>query len=293
MLDFRIHTFLAVCQCLNFTKAAQMLNITQPAVSQHIRYLEEFYGVKLFDYQGKRLSLTAAGEALREMATTMKHDTIHLKAQLAEWAQNKRQLVFGVTLTIGEFVMPEPLAAYLSHYPDTTIRMVVANTQDLLRQLNSGAIDFALVEGFFTKSEYDHRVYAKEPYIAICSSDHEFIRPPFCFEDLLSQRLILREPGSGSREILEKQLAERNLTVHDFANVVEISNIGALKRLVQLGTGIAFLYEAAVREELANGSLRALELSDFQVYHDFTFLWRRGSVFSTYYQELFELLQQK
>lgn len=293
MLDFRIHTFLAVCQHLNFTKAAQALNITQPAVSQHIHYLEAYYQVKLFTYQGKRLTLTAAGEVLRETATTMKHDAIHLKSQLTEWEQNKRQLIFGVTLTIGEFVMPEPLATYLQRYPDTGIRMVVANTQELLGQLNSGDIDFALVEGFFAKKEYDYQVYAREPYIAVCGNNNKLKQKPCCFEDLLAQRLILREPGSGSREILEKQLAERNLTVDDFANVVEISNIGALKRLVQAGAGIAFLYKAAVQEELAKGSLHILELSDFQVHHDFTFLWRRGSVFSTYYQELFELLHQK
>ena len=76
MLDFRIDTFLAVCRSMNFTRAAEELHITQPAVSQHIRYLEKSYGVKLFDYQGKRLSLTTAGEALFSAAVTMKHDDL-------------------------------------------------------------------------------------------------------------------------------------------------------------------------------------------------------------------------
>lgn len=82
MLDFRIDTFLAVCRSMNFTRAAEELHITQPAVSQHIRYLEKSYGVKLFDYQGKRLSLTTAGEALFSAAVTMKHDDLFLKKQL-------------------------------------------------------------------------------------------------------------------------------------------------------------------------------------------------------------------
>ena len=99
MLDFRIDTFLAVCRSMNFTRAAEELHITQPAVSQHIRYLEKSYGVKLFDYQGKRLSLTTAGEALFSAAVTMKHDDLFLKKQLPMLGRGQKNLVLGATLT--------------------------------------------------------------------------------------------------------------------------------------------------------------------------------------------------
>ena len=116
-----------------------------------IHYLEEAYQAKLFEYHAKKLTLTPQGEELLRAATTMKHDSIHLHDHLAHLAQEKRELIFGVTLTIGSFVMPQHLAAYLRKYPQTHIHMVVANTQELLKQLDAGEIDFALVEGYFSK----------------------------------------------------------------------------------------------------------------------------------------------
>ena len=117
MLDFRIDTFLAVCRSMNFTRAAEELHITQPAVSQHIRHLEKRYGVKLFDYQGKRLSLTAAGEALFSAAVTMKHDDLFLREQLPTLGRGRKSLVFGATLTVGECTAPERLAAVSAGIP--------------------------------------------------------------------------------------------------------------------------------------------------------------------------------
>ena len=159
MLDFRIDTFLAVCRSMNFTRAAEELHITQPAVSQHIRYLEKSYGVKLFDYQGKRLSLTTAGEALFSAAVTMKHDDLFLKKQLPMLGRGQKNLVLGATLTVGEFAVPERLAAYLNRYPETDLHLIVANTHKLLHRIDAGEIDFAIVEGFFEKREYDSLLF--------------------------------------------------------------------------------------------------------------------------------------
>lgn len=135
MLDFRLDTFLEVCRWMNFTKAAQALHITQPAVSQHIRYLEQLYGVRLFDYQGKRPVLTEAGQTLLSAATTMKHDTLVLQERMQTLGKGHRSLLFGVTLTIGDFVAPVPLAHYLRQNPEADVRLSVANTHELLRAL--------------------------------------------------------------------------------------------------------------------------------------------------------------
>lgn len=108
MLDFRVETFLEVCKDLNFTRAAQRLNLTQPAVSQHIRWLEEAYGVPLFVCHGKKMQLTPAGEMLKNSAATMKHDIISLREKMQKSAEN--QLVkMGLTLTIAEFEISEML----------------------------------------------------------------------------------------------------------------------------------------------------------------------------------------
>lgn len=287
MLDFRIKTFLTVCKHRNYTRAAEELNITQPAVSQHIRYLEEEYGVQLFEYKNKKIMLTEAGAFLQDSATTMLHDEVHLKNRLKELQGEKKKLNFGVTLTVGEFVMPRPVAEYLLTHPDTSMKMMVENTHVLLSMLNDGNLDFALVEGFFAKNEYDSLIYSTENYIPVCGKNYIPSKPLRRIEDTFGERLIIREAGSGTREIFERYLESRNFQISDYDTVAEISNINAIKSLVAAGCGITFLYETAVRHELEKGELRKLSLEDFQVQHDFTFIWRRNSVFSDYYKELF------
>lgn len=289
MLDFRVDTFLAVCKYMNFTKAAGELHITQPAVSHHIHFLEEKYGVRLFEYNGKKVSLTEAGKVFLSAAMTMKADELHLRKIMEQQSGKGRRLVFGATMTIGEYVMPKALMRFLRVYPGTAVQMVVGDTRELLAKLNNGDIEFALVEGFFQKKEYDFLVFASEPFAAVCSPDYRFQRTIRKLEDLLLERLFIREPGSGTRYVFERYLEGKNLLLHDFPNIMEISNIGAMKQMVANGQGIAFLYEAAVKEELNRGILKRIELEDFSLTHDFTFIWRKGSIYESYYQELFDI----
>lgn len=291
MMDFRINTFIAVCGCMNFTKTAQQLNITQPAVTQHIHYLEDFYRVKLFAYEGKKMYLTDAGKILYQASVTMKHDESYLTESIRDMNKRKRRLIFGATLTIGEFVMAEHINEYISLYPDIEVRMIVGNTSELLVMLKLNEIDFALVEGNFTKSKYDSMVFSQERYIPVCNMDYSFQREPEQLTDLLSERIIVREKGSGTREILEKNLEARNLGVEDFRHVVEIGGMNAIKSLVEDGCGITFLYEAAVRKELKAGILREIKLKDFNVTHNFEFIWNKGSAFSDNYREICKLLK--
>lgn len=291
VIDFRIETFLTVCRCLNYTKAAKQLNITQPAVSQHIRYLEDFYGVKIFRFEGKKMYLTDEGETLYQAAVTMKHDEIYLKESIQCLNKRKKRSFFGTTLTIGEFVIAEHLKAYLDLYPNTEIRMILGNTSELLDKLRLGEIDFALVEGNFNKNEYDYIVYSREHYIPVCSKNYSFQKRPSQLKDLMAENIIIREFGSGTREILEKNLEARNLKLKDFRNIVEIGSINAIKSLVEAGCGITFLYEAAVKRELKEKVLQEIELKDFQVSHEFTFIWNKGSIFSKEYKEIYNVLK--
>ncbi|WP_333648477.1 LysR family transcriptional regulator [Lacrimispora sp.] len=291
MRDFRIDTFLEVCRYMNFTRASEALSITQPAVSQHIHYLENFYGAKLFEYEGKKMYLTDAGKTLYQAAITMKHDDLYLKQIIQASGKKKNNLVFGATLTIGEFVIAKGIKQYLSLYPDTEVRMLEGNTSELLEKLNSGEIDFAIVEGNYSKREYDDLPYSQERYIPVCSKDYAFQSKPKKLADLLSERIIIRENGSGTRDIFEKNMEARNLEIRDFKYTVEIEGINAIKSLVEEGCGITFLYEAAVKKELEAGSLIEIKLEDFQVLHDFAFIWNRGSVFSENYREIYKILK--
>ncbi len=286
MLDFRMETFLTVCKCMNFTRASEKLNITQPAVSQHIRFLEKHYNTKLFRYEGKKLRLTGAGEILRNASLTMMHDEQSMQNEMQK-TEKEAEIRFGATRTIGDSVMGRVLEKYLARYPQARIYMEVENTHDLLVRLDEGKIDFALVEGFFKKSEYDFQIFSREKYIAVCSPDYFFQNTPDRIEKLFQERLLLREEGSGTREVLERCLEAHNLSVQDFDRRMEVGSMQTIKELTKAGCGITFLYEAAVRGELEDGSLRQIPLQDFPVTHEFAFIWRRGSIYADWYRELF------
>lgn len=246
MLDFRVETFLAVCQTMNFTRAAEQLHITQPAVSQHIHALEEQYGTKLFRSQGKQLQLTESGRLFFRTAAAMHHDDLRLREALHQ-ENIRRRLRFGATLTIGEYIMPAPLLRLLEREPDIQLYMLTANTQELLKLLDQGELDFAIVEGYFDKQAYDSLIYCTQRYIPVCASGHPFSHPVRRLEDLLKERLLVREPGSGTRNVLERALEVRNLGVRNFRRVTELGSLNLIKSLVCAGAGISFFYQPVVQ----------------------------------------------
>ena len=293
MLDFRMETFLTVCQCMNFTRASEELHITQPAVSQHIHFLEKYYRTKLFRYEGKKLRLTSAGELLRNASLTMKHDELSLQNEMQREGEELKEIRFGATRTVGDALMGKLLKNYLSRYPDALIHMEVENTSALLERLDEGKIDFALVEGFFKKSEYDYLPFSTENYVLVCAGGYRFSKEPERVEDLFGERLLLREQGSGTREVLERFLNSQNYSLDDFKQSMDVGSLQTIKELTKSGCGITFLYEVAVREELENGELHKIVLKDFQVSHEFTFIWRRGSIYAERYREIFRRLSEK
>lgn len=289
MLDFRVETFLTVCETMNFTKAAKLMHITQPAVSQHISALENQIGAKLFTYEGKQLVLTEAGTLFMQAATTMRHDALKLMDMINE-KTSRKVLHFGATLTIGEYLMPEMLLDLLKREPDIQLRMFVSNTEKLIHMLDQGDIDFAIVEGFFTKAAYESIVYRHERFLPVCAADYEFSKPAVYLQDLLSERLLIREAGSGTREMLERTLKEKNLTLNDFRHIIELGNLNTIKSMVCAGAGISFFYQPVVQRELDQGILKEIKLKDFSMTHEFAFLWRKNSIYKDVYREIYSLL---
>lgn len=285
MLDYRAYTFLEVCRQRSYTRAAEELHISQPAVSQHIRQLEQQYGCALFAKAGRGIEPTPAGEELFCALGAMANDEERLQRELSSLNENaavRAPLRFGCTRTVADYVAPRILAKHLAYRPDDQILMQVENTAELLNQIESGAIDFALVEGSFDRARFDHVVFSCEPYVAIAWHALDAAR----LEDLLGQRIILREPGSGTREILERYLAVRNLSVRDFAGIIELASIPAIKACVRAGAGISFLYRAAVESELAHRELADVTPADVSIEHHFELIWQRGSLFADRYRAL-------
>ncbi len=290
MLDFRLYSFLTLSQTLNYTKAAQMLCITQPAVTQHIKYLEASYGCALFTHEGKQLMLTPQGEFLQRSIQHMVADEQRILEQLKQNISDHQQIRFGATLTIGEYILPKKIQPYLEKHPNINLTMRVENTQTLIDMMRHGEIDFAFIEGYFHKNDFYHKTVSKERYIAVCAKDYPLQTKGETLEDLLCERLIIREVGSGTREILERILQERNLSLQEFKNVTNIGNMNAIKYLLHKKAGISFLYETAVKEELEKGEYLILAEHDLHIEREFSFVCLKNSFFhETYLNFLKEL----
>jgi DNA-binding transcriptional LysR family regulator len=292
MLDFRHKTFLTLCSSNSFTKAAELLHITQPAVSQHIKHLEEFYGCKLFKTTNRKIVLTHQGQLLKEFAMTVFSDAKHFKKNIGSVNTDTMQFSFGATLSIGEYVMPEILSRLLANYPEMKIHMSVANTHVLLERLNNGELDFIVVEGLFDKSEYEALLFSLEKFIPVCSPQSEYSKKEVSFQEITGSRLILRERGSGTREIFENILQKNNYSLHAFEKIIEIGNMAAIKKMVSNGLGITFLFEVAAKSEIENGSLSMMNIPGFSEQREFNFVLLKNSFFRDRYMQVYELLKQ-
>lgn len=271
MFDHRIQTFLALCETMNYRAAAEKLHITQPAVTQHIQYLEQLYDCRLFLYDGRSLNKTEQAETLLRAACSMNYQEEKLRQALKP--QTGRFLTIGVTKTIGEFVIAGQVARYLAE-PENHLTVDIDNTEHILARLDKGELDFALIEGFFNRSDYESFLYRREPFVGVCSKNHPLAGKTVPLEQLFGENLLLRETESGTRQILEQQLAQYNQTTESFERVTCISNFGLLTRLAASGCGITFAF-AAVEEE--NESLTRFYVDGWEVMREFNYVYLPGA----------------
>ncbi len=254
MIDTRIETFLTLCAEMNYRRTAERLNMTQPAVTQHIHALEAQYGCKLFCYDRRTLSMTREAEILRKYAENIVYQEKKLRYALSGDAGI--HLSIGATKTIGEYVISGHISDFLSA-PENTISVDVDNTETLLSKVSSGEIDFALIEGYFDKSRYASSLYKTEQFVGLCSNNHPFANRRISVDEIWDETLILREAGSGTRDILEQLLTEGNHALSEFKRIITVSNFGLITKLLQDSLFITFAYRAVAAEQTA--------LAEFQV----------------------------
>ena len=255
MLDYRIDTFLTLCECMNYRKTAEILHISQPAVTHQIHYLENQYGQKLFEYENRRLVKTEAAAVLEKYARAAKLQEKDLREKLEN--NPIHSLRIGATKTIGDYYLKGHIRRYLTS-PDNALTLLVDNTERLLRLLEENALDFAVVEGFFDKTRFDNILLRREPFVGICRRDHPFAGREVTMDELLQETIIHREDGSGTRAILEQELRGYNESLQRFQRRICISSFNVILDLVKQGFGVSFVYNilADSDPELAKFSIR-------------------------------------
>lgn len=269
MLEQKLYTFIKLAECESTTQAALKLHMTQPAVSQQLKALETEYNIQLFNREGRRIILTNEGRQFYLMLKRM----ITMEQQFAEMIKQPavKTIRFGATLSISEGIMPELLPKMINHWKDIRFELTTQNTKELLRKLEEGLIDFALIEGNFNQKKYAHSPIMKAKFSGFCQKGSPYKKFKR-LEECISAPLIIREKGSGTRTIFESECETYNISVEDFLSSHEVDSIPVILNLVKSGAGITFAYDCAMQEGIKKGEIEEIVLENFSLERDFSFV---------------------
>lgn len=272
MLDLRFNTFINLCQTLNYTKTAELLHISQPAVTQHIQYLQETYGLKLFEYKGRKLEPTLQGRQLYQHLIMLQATAKNILQEIKD--NHLHQIRIVSTFTIAEYIMPDIIRKYILRYPEDHFSMKIKNTTQAFEDLHEGLADFILVEGYFDKSLYNYKLLKHTEMILVAHPDHPLAKmKEATLEQVLQYDLIIREKESRLRGILPMGLSKFNYSYDSFKRVIEVGNMNIMKKLALKQAGICFLHEEVVQEELCHKQLVHIPIQQFDLKRELNMVW--------------------
>lgn len=274
VLDLKILTFLTLAKVKNFTRAAELLNLTQPAVSQHIKFLEDYYGVTLVKKQGRYITLTEEGKVLLKYAMDLQRLYKDIELQFKNKNTIYKTYNVGASMTIGGYVLPGILAKYKEENPNINIKLHVHNTEEILRLLKDRDLDLAIVEGLFDKSKYSYRKFKDDELVLAASAKSRLlVHRKIKINEILNGELILRERGSGTREILENKLIELGYDLNCLKPYMELGSISAIKSLVENDLGYTIISKETIKKELLAGFIKTIPIEGMKILRDFNFVY--------------------
>ena len=263
-MDPKLHTFLTLCQTMNYRLAAERLHLSQPAVTKQIQSLEQALQTKLFFYDGHTLHKTEKCLLLERYAISQQYQFQELQLAIAD--KKRLKLRLGATKTIGDYVLIDAIKEYLRD-PGHELSLVVDNTRHLLQMLDENRLDFAVIEGTFSKTKYDSYLLRMEPFVGICAKNSSLSGKHLPIEDLLKETIVVREEGSGTRRIFEERLTVSGYGLNDFSREISISSFVSIKALVAVGVGISFLYRSVVADAEEIGIFTVDGITDPHPFH--------------------------
>lgn len=261
MADRRLQVFHTVARLLSFTKAAETLHMTQPAVTFQVRQLEEYFNTRLFDRTHNRISLTEAGERVYEYADRIFDLYNDMENSVREMTGEIRgALTIGASTTIAEYMLPSLLGDFGTRYPEVTIHLRVSNSEGIVSMVENNTIDLGVVEAPVGNKNLVVEVCRQDQLVAIVPPNHELgERESVGIDDLLQFPFICREEGSGTREVINEYL---NQHCNSHLNIsMELGSPEAVKGAVEAGMGVSVVSRATIQKELKLDTLRAINLN--------------------------------
>ncbi len=262
MADRRLQVFYTVAKQLSFTKAAELLFMTQPAVTFQVKQLEEHFNTRLFERSHSKITLTPAGRLAMEYAERILSLTSEMETRLTEMTgEVSGTLLIGASTTIAEYMLPRMLGDFKARYPRVQCRLTVANSETVESKVADHTLDIGLIEAPSHHPSLKSEICCEDELVVICAPQHELAKfSTVTPERLALQPYISREAGSGTREVVDDYFKRAGIQPEDLTPVMELGSPEAIKGAVEAGLGIAVVSRVTIVKEEKLGDLVAVPL---------------------------------
>jgi DNA-binding transcriptional LysR family regulator len=294
MEDHKLRVFCTVAETGSFSKASEIIHLTQPAVSLQIQALEELYETKIFDRTSSSVTLTPAGEVLYKYSKEILTLYAQAEKDIGEiTGLVKGSISVGASTTIGNYLLPPVIADFKTENPKIKIHLLVGNTKRVVDLLNSGNLDIGIVEGEIKKYKIISEKLLSDEMILIVPTAHPWgKKKDISMLDMIKEPFIFREEGSGSRQVIEKYLNKRGITTQKMNITTILGATEAIKEAVERGIGISIVSKWAVRKEAKGGGLAAVSFKEGKMLRDFCLIFNKNTVTSYAVEEFLNYLRQ-
>lgn len=274
LIDQKLLSFMKIVDTNSFTKAADALALTQPAVSQHIRNLEEELGVKLFIRSHNQLRLTANGKIVDKYARRLLAISNNLIQSLQDEKDNVSSLTVGITHSVESSQIVEALAEYSNQSKGLTIKVVTDTVENLHRMIRNYELDFLIINGKLKDPKLNYMTMDTDCLVLAVSPSHRLAtKNTVTLEELKKEKLILRLPTSNTISLFDQALNQNNLSVGDFDVVLEMDNIATIKDLIRQNFGVSVLSKSACMDEIRKGKLIGLPIENLSLIRDINIIY--------------------
>ncbi|MFI3322760.1 MAG: LysR substrate-binding domain-containing protein [Rikenellaceae bacterium] len=273
--DFRLKVYVTVAHTLSFTKSASILNISQPAVTKHIKELEKSTEKALFFRDGNKISLTAFGKDFLQQVKKIidSYDSLNnfIDTQTEESAG---ELNIGASSTIAQYVLPEILANFQRRYPQIKIKMVSGNSEEISEKVKNESVDFALVEGSHTNHSFHYEHFLEDEIVAVTAIDNNLNEVKI--DNLYKIPLIVREEGSGTLSVIDKVLLQHGIVRKNLDIRIQLGSSEGIIRYLLNSNCMAFISIAAAYEALKLQKLKIVDIDGITIKRNFRFISLHG-----------------
>lgn len=279
MLDFRLKVFYTVARRLSFTKAAEELFISQPAVTKHIHELEQQLGMALFERIGNRIKITRAGQVMLKHADDIFTSYRNLEYEINQLKHEQGGLLaLGASTTIAQYFIPPLLAQFNQRYPEVAASLISGNTEQIEQALFDKSIQLGLIEGRSKNPVLKYVEIAKDEIALIGNVNYNYgdTKGPLSASDLKNIPLLMREHGSGTLEVINDELKRLKLKLTDLQIAMYMGSTESIKSYLHHAPCAAFLSLKAVQRELEAGEFKILPVKNFKLVRKFHFIYLQG-----------------